>query len=87
MHTDEYEISLSREMALCRKRIRQLQESLDRREKQWGMTTAALLQAPEAGCRSEPHLAAEWKREYQDLQYWQKTLTEYQKVLANLKRL
>ncbi len=34
MHTDEYEISLGREIAFCRKRVRQLKDSLERREKQ-----------------------------------------------------
>lgn len=87
MHTDEYEISLGREIAFCRKRVRQLKDSLERREKQWGMTTAAFLQALEEGCLSEPHPIEDWKQEYQDLRYWQKTLTEYQKVLENLKYL
>jgi hypothetical protein len=49
MHTDEYEISLGREITLCRKRVRQLQDSLARREKQCGMTKAAFLQALEEG--------------------------------------
>jgi hypothetical protein len=87
MHTDEYEISLGREIALCRKMVRRLKDSLDRREKQCGMTTAAFLQALEDGRLSEPHPIQDWRQDYQDLQYWQKTLVEYQKVLESLKRL
>ena len=87
MHTDEYEISLGREIAFCRKRVRQLKDSLERREKQYGMTTAAFLQALEEGCLSEPHPNQSWKQEYQELHYWQKTLTEYQEVLESLKWL
>ena len=87
MHTDEYEISLGREIAFCRKKVRRLQDSLERREKQYGMTTAAFLQALEEGRRSEPHPPEDWKQEYQDLQYWQKTLTEYEEVLESLKWL
>ena len=87
MHTDEYEISLGREIAFCRKRVRQLQDSLEKREQQGGMTTAAFLQALEEGCRSEPHPLEDWRREYQELQYWQKTLTEYLEVLESLKWL
>jgi hypothetical protein len=67
MHTDEYEISLSREIALCRKMIRQLKDSLARREKHAGMTTAALLQALEEGGLSEKHLIQNWNQKYQDL--------------------
>lgn len=87
MHTDEYEISLGREIAFCRKRVRQLKNSLERREKQGGMTTAAVLQALEEGGRSEEQPMLDWRQEYQDLHYWQKTLTEYQEVLESLKWL
>jgi hypothetical protein len=87
MHTDEYEISLGREIAFCRKRVRQLKESLARREKQGGMTTAAFLQALEEGGRREEQSMQDWRQEYQDLQYWEKTLTEYLEVLESLKWL
>jgi hypothetical protein len=87
MHTDEYEISLGREIALCRKMVRQLEDSLERRAKQAGMTTAAFLQTLEAGCLSEQHSTQSWSREYQELRYWQKRLTEYEEVLESLKWL
>ena len=87
MHTDEYEISLGREIAFCRKKVRQLQDALERRAKHCGMTTEAFLQALEEGCLSEQHPVQSWNQEYQELQYWQKTLTEYEAVLESLKRL
>jgi hypothetical protein len=85
MHTDEYEISIGREIALCRKMVRQLKDSLERREKQSGMTTAAFLQALEEGCLSGQHPTQSWKQEHQELLYWQKALTEYQEALESLK--
>ena len=85
MHTDEYEISLGREIASCRKKVRQLQDALERREKQCGMTTEAFLQTIEAGCPSEPHPLQSWRQEYQELLYWQKLLTEYEAALESLK--
>jgi hypothetical protein len=85
MHTDEYEISLGREITLCRKMVRQLKAALERREKQCGMTTEAFLQAIEAGCPSAPHPTQSWKQEYQELRYWQKRLTEYEEALESLK--
>jgi hypothetical protein len=87
MHTDEYEISIGREIALCRKMVRQLKDSLERREKQYGMTTEAFLRALEEGCLSEQHPIQSWNQEYQELQYWQKILTEYEKALESLKWL
>ena len=84
MHTDEYEISLGREITLCRKKVRQLQDALERREKHCGMTTAAFLQTIEAGQPSESHPTQGWRQEYQELRYWQKLLTEYEAALKSL---
>jgi hypothetical protein len=84
MHTDEYEISLGREIALCRKRVRQLKDSLARREKQCGMTTEAFLKTLEGGGLSEQPAMQSWNQEYQELQYWQKMLTEYEEARENL---
>ncbi len=85
MHTDEYEISIGREIIHCRKRVRRLQDALARREKQCGMTTAAFLRALEDGHLPEKHYQQSWSREHQELQYWLKTLTEYEKALTTLK--
>ncbi|MHB9074280.1 MAG: hypothetical protein ACYC6G_12225 [Desulfobaccales bacterium] len=87
MHTDEYEISLGREIAFCRKMLRQLKDSLERREKQCGMTTEAFLQTLEEGCLSGQHPIQSWSQEYQELRYWQKMLTEYEEALESLKWL
>ena len=87
MHTDEYEISIGREIAFCRKMVRKLQDSLERREKQCGMTTEAFLKALEEGRLSEPHPIQSWSQEYQELQHWQKMLTEYEEALESLKWL
>ncbi len=64
MQTDEYEISLSREIALCRKMVRRLQDSLAKREN---------------------HVEPDWQREYQELQFWQKMLGEYESALQSLR--
>ncbi len=87
MHTDEYEISLGREIALCRKMVKRLQDSLARREKQCGMTTAAFLKALEGGALAEQPSLQSWNQEYQELQYWQKMLTEYEEARESLKWL
>ena len=42
---------------------------------------------PGGGRLSEQHPIQSWKQEYQDLRYWQKTLTEYEEALESLKRL
>ena len=87
MHTDEYEISLGREIALCRKMVKQLKVALEGREKRCGMTTAAFLQALEGGCLAEQPSIQTWQQEYQELQTWQNRLTEYEAALESLKLL
>ena len=87
MHTDEYEISIGREIALCRRMVRQLTDSLERRKKQSGMTTAAFLQALEEEDLSEQHSIQSWNQEYQKLKFWQKMLAEYEEALEKLKWL
>jgi hypothetical protein len=74
MHTDEYSISMGREISLCRKMIKKRKNSLEKREKQYCLTTAAFLQALEEGSLSPEHPIQDWKQEYQALQYWQKRL-------------
>ncbi len=85
MHTDEYEISIGREIAFCRKMVRQLQNSLEKREKQYGMATAEFLQTLKEGSLSEKHPMETWNQDYQELQYWQRVLTEYEAALESLK--
>jgi hypothetical protein len=85
MHTDEYEISIGREITLCRKFIKQIRDSLHTREKQHGITTEALLQAVEQGRLSEQSDFPSWRKEHQDLRYWQKMLNEYEEALRTLK--
>jgi hypothetical protein len=87
MHTDEYEISLGREITLCRNRVRKLEKSLERLEKQCGLTTSALLEMLEAGDVPEQPAFQSWSREYQALQYWQKMLSEYEAARESLKWL
>jgi hypothetical protein len=67
--------------------VRQLRDSLERREKQCGMTAEAFLQTLEEGFLSEQHPIQSWNQECQELQYWQEMLTQYEEVLENLKWL
>jgi hypothetical protein len=87
MHTDEYEISIGREIALCRRMVRRLKDSLEMRGKECGMTTEAFLQALEKGYHSEQHPMWSRKQDYQKLQFWQKMLSEYEEALESLRRL
>jgi hypothetical protein len=86
MHTDEYEISIGREISLCRKVIKRLRNALNDREEQYGMTTEAFLLAPEPGRPAEQNRDLQsWYNDHEELQRWQQRLSEYEKALQTLK--
>jgi hypothetical protein len=86
MHTDEYEISLGREISLCRKMIKGLTNKLHEREKKTGMTTEAFLKAPEPSLRSgENRHLQNWRKDHEELRKWQQMLSEYERALQMVK--
>jgi hypothetical protein len=86
MHTDEYEISLGREVSLCRRMIKRLRDALSEREKQYGMTTEAFFAVLEEGrSAGESRIFRSWQEDHKELQIWQQRLSDYEKVLQSLK--
>jgi hypothetical protein len=86
MHTDEYEISLGREIALCHKMIKRLRNTLYEREKQAGMTMEAFLPvSEESRLPGEKRDLRNWRKDHEELQKWQEMLTEYEKALQMVK--
>ncbi len=85
MHTDEYEISIGREVNLCRKLIQKLRSAIRKHEKQHGMTTEEFLLRPAEGgtVESRPDFM-KWRKDYTELQFWENMLGEYEKALENL---
>ncbi|MBF0497766.1 MAG: hypothetical protein HQK58_14520 [Deltaproteobacteria bacterium] len=86
MHTDEYEISIGREISLCRRVVKQLTKALDDREKKHGMTTEAFLLTPEQdGLAKQKRDFRKWRDDHEELQKWQKMLSEYERAFQMLK--
>ncbi len=87
MHTDEYEISLGREIALCRAVIKRLTNALQAREKRYGMSTEAFLQVFDQGQLTGPKRdLRKWREDHQELPKWQQKLKEYQQALSMVKQ-
>lgn len=87
MHTDEYEISIGREVSLCRKLIKNLQKEIRGFEKRYGIDTESFLQGLEVGIPSgNDEDFSNWRKTRCELQFWKKTLDEYESALAGLKR-
>jgi hypothetical protein len=87
MHTDEYEISIGREMTLCRNFIKRLENAISNREKQYGMKTEAILRSLEQNRPEDrnPDFLA-WRDDHLELQVWQQRLKDYQDALKMVKQ-
>jgi hypothetical protein len=86
MHTDEYEISIGREIRLCRRVSERLRNSIRDKEKKYGMTTEAFLQFLEQSRSAVPdHDFQNWRKDHLELQSWQQKLKEYEKAFQMLK--
>jgi hypothetical protein len=81
VHTDEYEISLGREVSLCRRVCRKLEKAIRWKEEKYGMTTEALVQRLKENPSAEANNDfTKWRKEVRELSSWQKKLREYEMV-------
>ncbi len=87
MHTDEYTISLSRELAVCEGAIRNVRRKLAAFEHQYGCTTEEF---PERVRSNQLLIATADVRAWSDLavslQAWTITRKEYGNLLLQMKR-
>ncbi len=86
MHTDEYEISLSRELAVCRREVNCIRRSLGVREKRHAMKTEAFVEKFTSGKtgKDNPEFD-EWMKEYEALMRWEGLLRQYEYALRMMK--
>lgn len=86
MHTDEYEISLSRELHVCEKKIKKIREVLSGMETKYRMKTEAF--AVELGggnIAGQREDFAVWIREYEALKKWEILRDQYAELLRMMK--
>lgn len=86
MHTDEYEISLGRELYLCKKSIARLQKFLFSMERKYNMGTAAFIEDFNNGKlsdRNEDFKA--WLDNYTILKSWEKRNKEFEEIFLRMK--
>ncbi|MGE5238317.1 MAG: hypothetical protein ACM3ON_05900 [Chloroflexota bacterium] len=83
MHTDEYEISLSREIAVCLARIRKLRKALLRIEKAAEMSSAAMISTSQGG-GIDAHLR-EWQEHREALLAWEQRLAEFEEIRRRMR--
>lgn len=86
LQTDEYGISISREITVCKNMIDRQQEELARFEKQYGMPTEQMLagEKPKVGGGTLDLEA--WRNGYEGLLAWRQRLREYEEAYQTLRR-
>jgi hypothetical protein len=85
LHTDEYEIALSREVSVCNGHVRKYQRLLKEMEARHNMTSTAFLD----GARlSEPRANSDfekWHEGIEGLRRWSEKRDEYERLLDLMK--
>lgn len=86
LQTDEYCISISREITVCKNMIDRQQEELSRFEEQYGLSTQQMLAGalPEGGGKASD--MEEWRNGHEGLLAWQQRLREYEEAYKALRR-
>ena len=86
LQTDEYRISISREIQVCKNMIDRQEEELVRLEKRHGLTTEQVLAGEMPQDMTDAAVIAEWRNEHHGLLVWRQRLREYEEAYAALRR-
>ena len=86
MNTDEYQISLAREITVCNNVIARTARELTRLEKKHNMTTAEFVQTAQEKSNVDTAERSRWLQEYETLRTWQQRLREYEEALSATRR-
>jgi hypothetical protein len=87
MHTDEYEISLSRELAVCKSAMKRIKEFLAIIERKHGMSTEDFINKFRDGTLSPEYRDdyEAWKNNYESLKQWEELQRQYEQVFHVMK--
>jgi len=86
MHTDEYEISLSRELNVCEKKIKEIEKFLAAMEERYDMETRSFVEGFLDGkimVQKDDFMS--WKNHYEELKDWRERKKEYEKLFHMMK--
>jgi len=86
LHTDEYTITLSRELAVCRGKIASLQKKLARMEKKFNMKSAAFVKDFNEGKidRNSKDFI-KWYNDCESFIKWKEKLRQYEEIFHSMK--
>lgn len=83
MHTDEYEISLAREINVCQRVVNETRRNLARRQARFGSDYPRAAQAAAEGSLAvDLEELAAWRDDFEALPQWEQRLDQYRQALA-----
>ena len=89
VHTDEFEISLFRELNVCKNTIQRIQNSLGILEQKHNKTTAVFIEELQSGRLADhPEFKNDydaWQSSYESLKRWEELEQQYQKAFRKMK--
>lgn len=80
LQTDEYGISISREITVCRNMIDRQKKELVQFEEQYGFSTERFLAGEMPTTVSKTRDFEEWRNGYEGLLAWRRRLREYEEA-------
>jgi len=86
MHTDEYEISLSRELNVCERKIAKIKKTLLYLEQKYNIKAEVLAdKVPDGKISSEDAGVIAWMKESEALKKWETLRDQYAELLQRMK--
>jgi len=83
MHTDEYEISIAREVNHCQQVVKKTRSRLDERKQKFGMEyPEACIAVADGELTLQAKELAAWQDDFEALPQWEQRLEEYREALA-----
>jgi hypothetical protein len=86
VHTDEYEISLARELKVCESEIRKAAQFLAAMNTKYALDTATFIEKYRAGALGKNRDFSVWADKYKALREWETRRDQYAELLLMMKR-
>ncbi len=86
MHTDEYEISLYRELGVCKSSIKRIKEFFSIMERKHKKTTAQFVEEYDSGkLNGNPEDYSSWRANFESLKKWEDLQRQYEELFRQMK--
>lgn len=85
MHTDEFEISLSRELNVCRSRVKKLERFLDNMKRKYKIDTELFVEKFKNGEMTNSRDFHAWAENNEALKNWKDREKQYEELLRKMK--